>query len=75
MSHALTRAACTLLIAASLNACGLAETAATGAAGATSEVEQARQAQHTEQQVRENVEAAQQTAADKLRAADAAANQ
>jgi hypothetical protein len=75
MSHALTRGVCTLFIAASLSACGLADTAATGAAGAASEVEQAKQAQRTEQQVRENVEAAQQAAADKLRAADAAANQ
>jgi len=41
-----------------LGGCGLGATGAAGAAGGTSEVQQAAQAKHTEEQVRDQVNAA-----------------
>jgi hypothetical protein len=64
-----------LLTVLSLSACGLAETAATGATAASSAAEQAKQGQQTEKRVQQQVEAANQLAADKLKAADAASSQ
>jgi hypothetical protein len=61
----------TLLGALPLCGCGLAETAATGATAGAAAAEQAKQGQQTEQKMQEQVEAAKQVAADKLRAADA----
>lgn len=74
MSHNMTRIICACWLALPLAACGLAETAVTGAALATSATEAAKQAQKTEQQVQSQVEAAQQLAAEKLQAAEAASD-
>jgi hypothetical protein len=62
-----------LLAAALLGACGLAETAATGAAAGASAAEQAKQGKEQMEQVKADIDAAQQTAADKLAEAEAAA--
>jgi len=53
-----------------LAGCGLAGTAASTAAGAASEAEQARQAQQIEQKVKQDVEAAQQKAAEQREAGE-----
>ena len=50
-------------VAAMLTGCGLAETAASGTVGAAAEAQQAQQAPQIEQQVRDQVQAAQATAA------------
>ncbi len=50
-------------LAALCSGCGLAETAASGAAGASAEVRQAQQAPKIEQQVRDQIQAAQDVAA------------
>jgi hypothetical protein len=56
-----------------LNGCGLAETGAAAAAGGVSAAEQAKQAKETEDKVRRDIEAAQQAADERLKAADQAA--
>jgi hypothetical protein len=52
-----------LTLAGLLGGCGLRATGAAGAAGGTSEVQQAAQAKRTEEQVREQINAAQDEAA------------
>jgi hypothetical protein len=52
-----------LTMSSLLGGCGLGATGAAGAAGGTSEVQQAAQAKHTEEQVRDQVNAAQEEAA------------
>lgn len=60
-------------MAAMLSGCGLAETGAAAAAGGASAAEQAKQAKETEDKVRRDIEAAQQAADEKLKAAEQAA--
>jgi hypothetical protein len=64
------RAALVLLAASLIAGCGLADTAVSGAAGAGGEARQAQQAPQIEQQVREQVQAAQQQAAGQLKQAE-----
>jgi hypothetical protein len=52
-----------LTVTGLLGGCGLGATGAAGAAGGTSEVQQAAQAKRTEEQVREQINAAQDEAA------------
>jgi hypothetical protein len=56
-----------------LAGCGLAETTVVAGAGGASAAEQARQARQQQQEVRDDVAKAQKEAADKLAAAEAAA--
>jgi hypothetical protein len=53
----------TILLASALSGCGLAGTGAAAAAGGTSEVQQAKQAKQTEEQLRQQVNAIQDQAA------------
>jgi len=64
----------TVLLAAAvpIAGCGVAETGAAAAAGASAELEQARQARQTEARVRQQLDAAYQQSAERLKAADAA---
>ena len=63
-----------VLATLTLTACGLAGTAATGAGTANAELEAARQAQQSEQRIRQQLEAAQQSAAHTRQAGEDAAN-
>lgn len=56
-----------------LGGCGLAETTVVAGAGGASAAEQAKQAKQQQQEVRDDVAKAQKEAADKLAAAEAAA--
>ena len=62
-----------LTLTMSLAGCGLAGTGAPGAAGAAAEAQQARQARHTQEQVKQQIDAAVQQAADQRRDAEASA--
>ncbi len=65
----------TLLAAAMLSACGLAETGAVAAAGGASQVEQARHGKETEARVKKQLDAAYQQGADQRAAAEAESSQ
>ena len=62
--------AATLVVAATLSGCGLAETGAAAAAGGASQVEQVRQAKQTEARVQKQLDAAFQQNAEQRRAAE-----
>jgi len=61
-----------LALVALLSGCGVAETASTAATIAESEAEQAKQAQQMKTKIEQGVEAAEQTAAQQRKAAEAA---
>ena len=61
----------TMVVAATLTGCGLAETGIAGATQGATQVEQARQAKQTEAQVQEQVNAAVQQAASQRKRAEA----
>jgi hypothetical protein len=61
-----------LVVSAALSACGLAETGAAAATTGVSAAEQVREGKETMGQVEADLEAAQQTAAEARRAAEAA---
>lgn len=64
-----------LLIAAMLSGCGLAETGATAAAEGKAAAEEAKQGKALEDKVKRDLDAAQQTESDRLKKADQEANQ
>jgi hypothetical protein len=61
----------TIVVAATLTGCGLAETGMAGATQGAAQVEQARQAKQTEAQVQQQVDAAVQQAASQRKRAEA----
>ena len=61
----------TIVVAAALTGCGLAETGMAGATQGAAQVEQARQAKQTEAQVQQQLDAAVQQAASQRKRADA----
>jgi hypothetical protein len=61
-----------LALAVALNGCGLAETGAAAAAGGASKAEELRRAKETEGQVKQQIDAAYQQAAEQRRAGEAA---
>jgi uncharacterized membrane protein len=67
MQNALCTAAALML----LTGCGLADVGATGATSAASAAQEAKQAKETEAQVRQQVDAAYQQAAEQRKAAEA----
>jgi hypothetical protein len=68
-----TIVAIVLLVTGSMSGCGLGETAATTAAGGMSKAEEARRARETQARVQEDLEAAQQAAAEQRATIDEAA--
>ena len=60
----------TMVVAATLTGCGLAETGVAGAAQGASQVEEARQAKQTEAQVQQQLDAALQQDAARRKKAD-----
>jgi hypothetical protein len=62
-----------LTLVVTLTGCGVAGTGASAAAGAAAEAQQAAQAKQTEDQVRQQIGAAEQQASDQRHAAEAAA--
>jgi hypothetical protein len=71
----MTRIAICLTCIMLLAGCGLAETAATGAAGANADIEAAKQAKQTEEQIQQQMAAAQRAADEHREAAMKAAGQ
>jgi hypothetical protein len=69
----MTRSIAILLLAAALGGCGLAETGAVAATAGSSAAEEAKQAEKITDQVEADIAAAQHTAAEARRAAEAAA--
>ncbi|HYL02793.1 MAG TPA: hypothetical protein VEU54_05190 [Steroidobacteraceae bacterium] len=69
----LQRLAAALALSGLLSGCGLGGTGAAGAAGASAETQQAAQARQTEERVRADIDAAQDQAAERRRAAEDAA--
>lgn len=61
-----------LVLAVVLSGCGLAETGAAAAAGGVSKAEELRRAKETEAQVKQQIDAAYQQAAEQRRAGEAA---
>jgi hypothetical protein len=72
MPRSLALLATTMVLAATLAGCGLAETGIAGAAGGASKAEELRQAKETEARVQRQVDAAYQQAAEQRRAGEAA---
>ena len=70
-----TQIVTSLLVAAMLAGCGLAETGATAAAEAKAAAEQAKEGKKLEEKVKRDLDAAQQAQADQLKKAEEEASQ